>query len=175
MPEIPGRDEEIIQSIIDGTEYTRLPKSRIEYLLLKLKEVIEGGSGVSDYNEIENKPQINSVTLVGNKTLSDLGIINPMMIKGRVNTVFDLPNNAEPGWVYFVGYPDASDLKEYVYTVDNKWEFVGYSSITVDSAFSTTSENPLQNKVITQCLTPMSESDYESLPMKDKPLYFIYD
>lgn len=33
-----------------------------------------GGGGTTDYTELENKPQINSVTLSGNKTTSDLGI-----------------------------------------------------------------------------------------------------
>ena len=33
-----------------------------------------GGGGTSDYSDLENKPQINSVTLSGNKTTSDLGI-----------------------------------------------------------------------------------------------------
>lgn len=37
MPEIPGRDEQILQAIINGTEYTQIPQSRIEYLLLQLK------------------------------------------------------------------------------------------------------------------------------------------
>lgn len=152
MPEIPGRDEQILQAIINGTEYTQIPQSRIEYLLLQLKAIIEGGGGVLDYTELENKPSINNVTLVGNKSLSDLGIV-------------------------------------------------------IDSALSTTSENPVQNKVITnalngkvntetgkglstndytnvekasvalsaETLTPISESAYEALTTKDKPLYFIYD
>lgn len=224
MPEIPGRDEQILQAIINGTEYTQIPQSRIEYLLLQLKALIEGGLGVSDYTELENKPSINNVTLVGNKSLSDLGIVNPMMIKGRVNSVSDLPQVAEPGWVYFVGRSDDADLREYVYTVDSEWEFLGYLSIVIDSALSTTSENPVQNKVITTALngkvdaetgkglstndyttaektklaglsnyddtevrgliatkadasilTPISESEYEALTTKDKPLYFIYD
>lgn len=224
MPEIPGRDEQILQAIINGTEYTQIPQSRIEYLLLQLKALIEGGLGVSDYTELENKPSINNVTLVGNKSLSDLGIVNPMMIKGRVNSVSDLPQVAEPGWVYFVGRSDDADLREYVYTADNEWEFLGYLSIVIDSALSTTSENPVQNKVITTALngkvntetgkglstndyttaektklaglsnyddtevrgliatkadasilTPISESAYEALTTKDKPLYFIYD
>ena len=207
MPEIPGRDEQILQAIINGTEYTQVPQSRIEYLLLQLKAIIEGGGGVSDYTELENKPSINNVTLVGNKSLSDLGIVNPMMIKGRVNSVSDLPQVAEPGWVYFVGRSDDADLREYVYTSDNEWEFLGYLSIVIDSALSTTSENPVQNKVITNALngkvnaetgkglstndytnaekasvalsagtlTPISESAYEALTTKDKPLYFIYD
>lgn len=207
MPEIPGRDEQILQAIINGTEYTQIPQSRIEYLLLQLKALIEGGLGVSDYTELENKPSINNVTLVGNKSLSDLGIVNPMMIKGRVNSVSDLPQVAEPGWVYFVGRSDDADLREYVYTEDNEWEFLGYLSIVIDSALSTTSENPVQNKVITnalndkvsavagkglstndytnaekvsvalsaETLTPISESAYEALTTKDKPLYFIYE
>lgn len=34
-----------------------------------------GGGGISDYPELTNKPQINGVTLSGNKTTRDLGII----------------------------------------------------------------------------------------------------
>ena len=33
-----------------------------------------GSGGTSDYTDLENKPQINNVTLSGNKSLSDLGI-----------------------------------------------------------------------------------------------------
>ena len=33
-----------------------------------------GGGGTDDYEELDNKPSINNVTLVGNKTLSDLGV-----------------------------------------------------------------------------------------------------
>lgn len=229
MPEIPGRDEQILQSIIDGTEYNKKPKSRIEALLLELKEVIEAGGGVSDYEALENLPQINSVTLIGNKSLSDLGLVNPMIIKGRVNTVADLANiqNPQPGWVYFVGTSGAAELEEYVYIENGNsgsWQFLGYNTIVIDTELSATSENPVQNKVITgalngkvntvdgkglstedyttaeknklaglsnyddtevrgliatkadlSILTPISESAYETLVTKDKPLYFIYD
>lgn len=33
-----------------------------------------GGGGTGDYNDLTNRPQINSVTLTGNKTASDLGL-----------------------------------------------------------------------------------------------------
>ena len=33
-----------------------------------------GGGGTSNYNQLSNKPQINSVELSGNKSLHDLGI-----------------------------------------------------------------------------------------------------
>lgn len=210
MPDIPGRDERILQSIIDSTEYNELPKSRIEALLLQLKELIEGGgTGVSDYTDLDNKPSINNVTLIGNKSLSDLGIVNPIMIKGRVDSVADLANvqNPQPGWFYFVGLVTDDQLAEYVYTESLRWEFIGYNTLIIDSAMSDSSENPVQNKVITAALvgkvdtvsgkglstndytnadaasvassaailTPMSESAYDALVTKDKPLYFIYD
>lgn len=168
MPEIPGRDEQILQSIIDGTEYNKKPKSRIEALLLELKEVIEEGGGVSDYEALENLPQINSVTLIGNKTLSDLGIINPMMLMGRVDTVADLANvqNPQTGWVYLVGLTTDPAFSEYVYTAQNTWEFMGYNTIVIDSTLSTTSENPVQNKVITGALDVLVSYDSTNAKLK---------
>lgn len=35
-----------------------------------------GGGGTNDYNDLTNKPQINNVTLSGNKTSSDLGLFS---------------------------------------------------------------------------------------------------
>lgn len=35
-----------------------------------------GGSGTMNYNELENKPQINGVILIGNKTASDLNLVS---------------------------------------------------------------------------------------------------
>ena len=37
-------------------------------------ELYAGGSGTNNYNDLTNKPQINDIELVGNKSLSDLGI-----------------------------------------------------------------------------------------------------
>lgn len=120
MAQVPGRDELILESIINDTEYGDLPKSRIEYLLLQLKD--------------------------------KLGSLDIVKIKGRVDTVNDLPSNAEEGWFYFVGLLTDPDLDEYVYTSDNRWERIGSTAITVDSQLSTTSENPVQNKVITNAI-----------------------
>lgn len=36
-----------------------------------------GGGGTSDYTDLTNKPKINGVTLNGNKSTSDLGIVEP--------------------------------------------------------------------------------------------------
>jgi hypothetical protein len=34
-----------------------------------------GGGGTSDYTDLTNKPKINDMTLAGNKSLNDLGIV----------------------------------------------------------------------------------------------------
>lgn len=143
--DLQSRDEEILAATIDGTEYTAEPQSRIEYLLLELKAVIAGGG---DYEDLSNKPKINNVTLDGNKSWADLGLSNPMHIAGRVDTYQDLPATANEGDVYLVGLVAATEKEEYVY-VSGGWEYLGTSAIEVDNAMSTTSENPVQNKVIT--------------------------
>ena len=72
-----SRAEEILIATINGTEYEALPQSRLEYLLLELKEAIEaggGGGGTTNYNLLTNLPQINGVTLKGDKSFDDLGM-----------------------------------------------------------------------------------------------------
>ena len=44
-----------------------------------------GGGGTSNYNDLTNKPSINSVTLSGNKSLSDLGINIPTQTSQLIN------------------------------------------------------------------------------------------
>lgn len=121
-----SRIEDILSATIGGKSYDKPGESRIENLLIDLKEQIDdkvdkvsgkglstndfttaektklddlaeiksigtglaldsstgeliatgggGGGGTSDYTALINKPQINSVILSGNKSLSDLGI-----------------------------------------------------------------------------------------------------
>ena len=100
-------------------------------------------------------------------------ITNPMLIKGRVDTVDELPADAEPGWVYFVGTDEETNLSEYVYTEDEEWQYIGTAHVEVDDALSTTSTNPVQNKVITNALNEkypiawdvtVTQAQYDALP-----------
>ena len=51
------------------------PETRIEqYLDAIVRNGGGGGGGTSNYNVLTNKPQINGVTLIGNKTLEELGV-----------------------------------------------------------------------------------------------------
>lgn len=73
-----SRSEDIIQSILDNTEYDEPARSRIEYLLIELKNAIEGGGGggsVTSYSPLTEKPKIDNHTLqAGNNSSSDLGL-----------------------------------------------------------------------------------------------------
>lgn len=113
-------------------------------------------------------------------------ITNPMLIKGRVDEVSDLPVDAEPGWVYFVGAEGSTDFEEYVYTEDDGWQYIGVTQ-TVDTELSPTSTNPVQNRVITAALdekypkawdVALTMAEYEALPTSkytDGKNYYITD
>ena len=47
-------------------------------------------SGTTDYTQLSNKPQINSVELNGNKSLSDLGIASAEALAGKQDVISDL-------------------------------------------------------------------------------------
>lgn len=49
------------------------------------KTVSGGGGGTNDYTDLDNKPQINGVTLVGNKATADLGIVIPTKTSDLTN------------------------------------------------------------------------------------------
>jgi hypothetical protein len=41
-----------------------------------------GGGGTTNYNQLSNRPQIEGVTLSGNKSASDLGLVAAPVITG---------------------------------------------------------------------------------------------
>lgn len=65
--------------VLEGLETTELIVQQnpdvIESILRRLGVLEEsgGGGGTSDYSDLENKPQLNGITLEGNKTLDDIG------------------------------------------------------------------------------------------------------
>ena len=59
-----------------------------------------GGGGTSDYTQLSNKPSINSVTLTGNKSLSDFGIA-PTWV-GTAEQYAALAPDYDPDTLYFI-------------------------------------------------------------------------
>ena len=55
------------------------------YYVLGNKTISSGGGGTSNYNNLENKPQINGNTLSGNMSTSDLGISVPTKTSDLTN------------------------------------------------------------------------------------------
>ena len=66
-------------------------------------EASSGGKDV-DYGSVTNKPQINGITLEGNKTTSDLGIGEIIELKGTEENPIELANIGEPGIYKISGY-----------------------------------------------------------------------
>ena len=57
-----------------------------------------GGSGTSNYNDLEGKPKINNVTLEGNKTSSELGITGDKdftYIKNTPDKIWEITHNLD--------------------------------------------------------------------------------
>lgn len=88
-------------------------------------------------------------------------ITNPMILKGRVDTVEDLPNDAEAGWVFFVGTESDSEFSEYCFTDNGKWEFIGFNSIDLSDCIK-------KSDIIV-----LTQSEYDSLTEKTAMYYFI--
>lgn len=143
--------------------------------------VIESTGGVTDYSELSNKPSINGIELVGNKTLSELGIQE----KGDFVTNSDLTEKLS-------NKADKTEIPSKVSQLENDSEFqtksqldnavnqkqdilvsgtniktinnesiLGEGNITiqagndVDAALDENSENPVQNKVLTPLLNKL--------------------
>lgn len=73
------------------TEGTGGASDTVDDLYVKLDgswcQISTGGGGTSDYNDLTNKPQINSVELSGNKSLDDLGIQSSEISKTATGSI----------------------------------------------------------------------------------------
>ena len=67
---------------LDGTVYIT---NGVWYIEDEKVNRCGGGGGTSDYTELDNKPQINSVTLAGNKSASDLGLAAASDLTGKAD------------------------------------------------------------------------------------------
>ena len=95
-----SEDTMVVDMTVDENkhEYNLLAQPSLnEYTLTSSIEITRAGTG--DYNELENKPSINNVELIGNKTTSDLGINIP-------TNVSELENDSG----YITGYTETDPV-----------------------------------------------------------------
>ena len=82
---VPVNPQSRVEDILVGNDIK--PQSRIEKLLK------EGGSGqTTDYTQLQNKPSINSVPLLGNLSLADLGIASDAELN-KLKVINENPEN----------------------------------------------------------------------------------
>lgn len=130
-----SRTEEILYDTIHSLEYTERPQSRIEELLLELKAVIEGGSGTSNYEELEHLPKINSVELKGDKSLSDLGAASEEAVAAKASQS-DIAPTFSDATAYTAGDVVYYEGSLYRFTADHSagaWDSADVESVTVDN------------------------------------------
>lgn len=110
---------------------------------------ISGGSGgTSDYNQLTNKPQINSVELSGNKTLADLGIqaagdyatTSDLALKADKSTVDTLQEQVTSNTSAIATKQDILVSGESIRTINNL-SLLGEGNINVGDVPSITVEN----------------------------------
>ena len=94
-----------------------------------------GGGGTSDYSQLSNKPQINNTTLIGNKSASDLGLVEAVTGKGLSTNDYTNTDKA-----IVDGVTSALAGKADVSSVPTKT-----SDLTNDSGFITNTVNNLVN------------------------------
>lgn len=106
------REEAYLQRIAEGGSVEANPEEEPTGTLEKLKVgdgvyavPSGGGGGTSDYSALNNKPQINGVTLTGNKTTGDLNINyndlqdKPSIPSAQIQSDWDQVDNTKPDFV----------------------------------------------------------------------------
>lgn len=93
-----------------------------------------GGSGTINYNDLENKPKINNVTLEGNKTSSELGITGDkhfVFTKITPDSIWEITHNLDK-------YPSVTVVDSAGSVVIGDITYTSKSSLTVtfSAAFS---------------------------------------
>ena len=72
---ITRKEQYLAKAAGQATSVPEYPITREEAYLDKIAKGGGGSGGTSNYNDLDNKPSINNVTLSGNKTTSDLGLV----------------------------------------------------------------------------------------------------
>ena len=117
-----------------------------------------GGGGTSDYTDLTNKPQINGVTLNGNKTSADLDISEP--------------------WV-----GTAAEYAAAAATIPAGTPVIITDDTDIDPAPTQGSSNPvtsdgvytaLSGKADSSDFIPIAKSDFDNLVSKTAKFYFVY-
>lgn len=113
-----------------------------EILKIRLLKELGTGGGTTDYNYLDNKPSINGVTLIGNKTTEDLGIVSEESDPTVPQYVKDITEQDIQSWDNKAEKSEIPDVSDFItITVDNLFNYYTknetYSKTEVDNKLST--------------------------------------
>ena len=117
----------VYECVTDGTDYSW---ERIDV------QPSGGSGGTSDYTDLTNKPQVEGVTLVGNKTASDLGLATAASLNAKQDKIqFTTMPTASAVYldkiVQFVGTTTANYTYGYFYKCVNNGGVYGWERVDV--------------------------------------------
>lgn len=81
------REEQFLAKAAGDNVNIPEPITREEVYLKRIAENGGGGGGTSNYEQLSNKPQINGVTLSGNKSADDLDLASKTDVTGKADKV----------------------------------------------------------------------------------------
>ena len=85
------------------------PVTHLEHVIALYGGSGSGSGGTTNYNVLTNKPSINGVTLTGNKTLKQLGLLYEEEIKTAAS-VWSIQHNLNTEWnSLFINMIDSND------------------------------------------------------------------
>lgn len=90
-----------------------------------------GGGGTSDYNGLANKPQVNGVTLSGNKTGADLGIVITLT-QAQYDALTTEQKN-DPNKVYYIKDASGGDSTSPLFIDDSDYISIDYDLVRRES------------------------------------------
>lgn len=134
--------------------------------------VTSGPGGTTDYTALTNKPQVNSIELVGNKSLSDLGI----QPAGTYVTDTELEAKNYLTSSTLVSDTNFEALQNQADTTDTLVTNLQGNVQMLEGQLSTANTNisTLQSQVGSLKFVALTQTEYESLQTKDtNTLYFI--
>lgn len=140
-PSIPTKTSDLTNdsgfSSVSFTRYTtsgtNIADIDIDGTTTKIYAPSSGGGGVTDYDQLTSRPQVNSVTLTGNKSSSDLGVADEV----HTHTKSDITDFPSLATVATTGdYDDLSDKPTIPTKVSDLNNDSGFISSETDPVYS---------------------------------------
>lgn len=168
LPDIPTISGEN-QLYVDTTE---LPKNVVVGAAMQYFSPREMYESFPSKDDFWTKSESEKYTTAEKNKLAS--ITNPIKLKGRVDSISDLPADAEIGWLYFVGTESTVDKEEYVYTEDGTWEHIGTAEVDLSNYYTKSEVNTaISNKADSTVLTAHTSNTDIHVTAADKTAWNI--